>query len=156
MAATILSLTEYKPNVPNSNFTVFNGSRTKESTKLSHLTSYIWLTEQKTEPETPALTGNWLIGISSNDPQTFWRITEEERSWLLQFWPHGNTYPVPKSGNLHDPSPWTRNAGQHSGKDDCTCHLGTLHCPIWGSLYICGVYSLHSTRVYVGGFCVCA
>lgn len=161
MAATILSFTEYKPNVPNSYFIVFYGSRTKESTKLSHLTSCIRLREQKKEPETPALTRNWSTGISSNDPHTFGGAMEEEGSWVLQFDLMENTYPISKSGNQHDLSPWTRNAGQHSGKDDWTwehpmfppgnimlSHLGV-------SLYLWGIFfMLH--MCLCGGFFVCA
>lgn len=65
-----------------------------------------------------------------------------------------------QSGNQHDLSPWTRNAGQHSGKDDWTWEHpmfphGNICCPIWGSLFICGLYSLCSMCIYVGIF-VCA
>lgn len=57
-AATSLSSTKYKPNVLNSYFTVSQGSRTKETTKLSHLTSCITLKEQKIQPEILTLAGN--------------------------------------------------------------------------------------------------
>lgn len=105
MAATILSSTEYEPNVPNSNFTVFYGSRTKESTKLSHLTSCIALREQKTEPETPALTGNWLIGRSPNDPHTFLGNNIGRMILTFAVWPHGKYLPNPKIWKSAWPEP---------------------------------------------------
>lgn len=154
MAATTLSFPEYKPNVPHSNFTVFYSSRTKESTKLSHLTSGIRLGEKKTEAESPALTENWLTGISPNDSPHFLGNSGGRMILTSAVWPHGKYLPNPKIWRSAWPEPWTRSACHHSGKDGCTCHLGTLFCPIWVFLFNCGVYSLHFMCL-CEVFCVC-
>lgn len=147
MAATTLSSTEYKTNVPNSNFK----NKIINQIISFDLLKYIALREQKTEPETPALTGNWLIGISPNDPPHF--LGSNGRRMILTFavWPHGKYLPNPKIWKSSRPEPMNHECWSAlrqgwfyvSSGHTMMSHLGVFLC-LWGIVFmfhvcLCGV-----------------
>lgn len=63
-------------------------------------------------------------------------------------WPHGKHLPNPKIWKSAWPDPWIRNAGKHSGKDDCTWHYAVPS----GDFSLCVGYILYIPHVFVWGF----